>query len=190
VSWNEGSVFVTTGNARAIEREALPELAPTEFATALLNGVASGLRVAAFFGIADREPDTVSLILVLADDWRSRLHLARMRVRGDSFESLTPRCSQVHLFEREISEQFGLRAEGHPWFKPVRFHRSYRPAHEAFSRPGNDGPMVGVMDFYRIEGEEVHEVAVGPVHAGVIEPGHFRFQCHGESVFHLEISLG
>jgi Ni,Fe-hydrogenase III large subunit len=39
-------------------------------------------------------------------------------------------------------------------------------------------------------GEEVHEVAVGPVHAGIIEPGHFRFQCHGEHVFHLEISLG
>ncbi|MEJ2700438.1 MAG: hydrogenase, partial [Desulfuromonadales bacterium] len=38
--------------------------------------------------------------------------------------------------------------------------------------------------------EEVHEVAVGPVHAGVIEPGHFRFQCHGETVMHLEISLG
>ena len=36
----------------------------------------------------------------------------------------------------------------------------------------------------------MHEVAVGPVHAGVIEPGHFRFQCHGEDVFHLEISLG
>jgi len=42
----------------------------------------------------------------------------------------------------------------------------------------------------RIEGEEIHEVAVGPVHAGIIEPGHFRFQCHGEQVFHLEISLG
>ena len=40
------------------------------------------------------------------------------------------------------------------------------------------------------KGEEIHEVAVGPVHAGVIEPGHFRFQCHGEHVFHLEISLG
>src|SRR5437016_1157286 len=39
-------------------------------------------------------------------------------------------------------------------------------------------------------GAEVHEVAVGPVHAGIIEPGHFRFQCHGEHVFHLEISLG
>ena len=50
--------------------------------------------------------------------------------------------------------------------------------------------MIGVTDFYRVEGDEVHEVAVGPVHAGVIEPGHFRFQCHGENVFHLEISLG
>jgi len=50
--------------------------------------------------------------------------------------------------------------------------------------------VVGVTDFYRVEGEEVHEVSVGPVHAGIIEPGHFRFQCHGEQVFHLEISLG
>jgi Ni,Fe-hydrogenase III large subunit len=41
-----------------------------------------------------------------------------------------------------------------------------------------------------MQGDEIHEVAVGPVHAGVIEPGHFRFQCHGENVFHLEISLG
>ena len=47
-----------------------------------------------------------------------------------------------------------------------------------------------MLDFYQVKGEEVHEVAVGPVHAGVIEPGHFRFQCHGETVFHLEIALG
>jgi Ni,Fe-hydrogenase III large subunit len=41
-----------------------------------------------------------------------------------------------------------------------------------------------------VDGEDAHEVAVGPVHAGIIEPGHFRFQCHGERVFHLEIALG
>src|SRR5580658_5657174 len=58
------------------------------------------------------------------------------------------------------------------------------------SCPLTPGPVIGVMDFYRVEGEEIHEVAVGPVHAGIIEPGHFRFQCHGEQVFHLEISLG
>jgi Ni,Fe-hydrogenase III large subunit len=46
------------------------------------------------------------------------------------------------------------------------------------------------MDYFKMAGEEVHEVAVGPVHAGIIEPGHFRFQCHGEEVSHLEISLG
>ncbi len=44
--------------------------------------------------------------------------------------------------------------------------------------------------FYRIEGKEVHEVAVGPIHAGVIEPGSFRFMCLGEQVHHLEIHLG
>ena len=41
-----------------------------------------------------------------------------------------------------------------------------------------------------MEGDAIHEVAVGPVHAGIIEPGHFRFQCAGEEVLHLEIQLG
>jgi Ni,Fe-hydrogenase III large subunit len=41
-----------------------------------------------------------------------------------------------------------------------------------------------------VRGAEVHEVGVGPIHAGVIEPGHFRFMCHGEQVHHLEIQLG
>ena len=44
--------------------------------------------------------------------------------------------------------------------------------------------------FYNIDSEELHEVGVGPVHAGVIEPGHFRFICNGEKVLHLEIQLG
>src|SRR5262249_47919736 len=73
---------------------------------------------------------------------------------------------------------------------PVRYHASYRPGHDAWGRPPGELPVIGVADYYRVEGEEIHEVAVGPVHAGVIEPGHFRFQCHGEHVFHLEISLG
>ncbi len=44
--------------------------------------------------------------------------------------------------------------------------------------------------FYEVESEELHEVGVGPIHAGVIEPGHFRFVCNGEKVLHLEIQLG
>jgi Ni,Fe-hydrogenase III large subunit len=107
-----------------------------------------------------------------------------------SVSSLTPSCPQLHLFEREIAEQYGVVFEGHPWFKPVRFHSAWRPGVDAWKRDPACHPIPGDMEFYRVEGEEVHEVAVGPVHAGVIEPGHFRFQCRGENVMHLEISLG
>jgi len=78
---------------------------------------------------------------------------------------------------------------GHPWLKPVRYHGS-QTGRDAWDRPKDQPILPAVGDFYRVEGEEVHEVAVGPVHAGIIEPGHFRFQCYGEHVFHLEIALG
>jgi len=48
----------------------------------------------------------------------------------------------------------------------------------------------GDIKFYKIQSDEIHQVAVGPVHAGIIEPGHFRFQCYGEKILYLEISLG
>ena len=105
---------------------------------------------------------------------------------GPSYPSLTPRCPAVHWFEREMAEQWNLSPQGHPWLKPIRFQGPRPGAAPGPARPGE----CGVTDFFRVDGEEVHEVAVGPVHAGVIEPGHFRFQCHGETVLHLEISLG
>jgi Ni,Fe-hydrogenase III large subunit len=124
-------------------------------------------------------------VAVLADDHKATLHVGRTSIAGASFPSLTPQCPQVHLFEREIAEQSGLRPDGHPWLKPVRFAPGFR--RDAGTAPG---PAAGDARFFSISGEGVHEVAVGPIHAGVIEPGHFRFQCHGERVFHLEISLG
>jgi len=126
---------------------------------------------------------------VLARDWKSDLGVLHCRVQ-EQFPSLTPECPQVHLFERELAEQYGVRPTGHPWLKPVRFHQSWNDTTDIWGRPANSHPLPGEMEYYRIEGEEVHEVAVGPVHAGVIEPGHFRFQCQGEEVMHLEISLG
>jgi Ni,Fe-hydrogenase III large subunit len=178
------------GNGRSIDRNAIPELSLADFHEAILEAVAAGQRVASLFGAAGPQDETVQLYVVLADDRESRLRLGVTTVRGEVFPSLTPRCLQVHLFEREIAEQFGIKAEGHPWFKPVRYQPSYRPGHNSSGLSSTEPPLVGVTDFYRVEGDEVHEVAVGPVHAGIIEPGHFRFQCHGENVFHLEISLG
>jgi Ni,Fe-hydrogenase III large subunit len=183
------SPFATVVNGRAIDRGSLPELSELQFRAAIFQAVDSGQRVASFFAMSEAN-DGVRLVAVVANDQQARLGLATTLVDEDCYESLTPHCPQVHLFEREIAEQFGVKADEHPWFKPVRFHRSYRPGHDAWDRAPDTNPIPGVMEFYRVEGEEIHEVAVGPVHAGIIEPGHFRFQCHGENVFHLEISLG
>ena len=171
-------------NGEAIPRSQVPALPFAEFRSVLLGAITRGQRVAALFGEAVMAG--VDLYAVLADSTHGLFRVSKSRLETDHFASMTPECPQVHLFEREIAEQFGVCPDGHPWFKPVRFHESYRPGHEAWGGK----PMIGVTDFYRIEGEEIHEVAVGPVHAGVIEPGHFRFQCHGEQVLHLEISLG
>jgi Ni,Fe-hydrogenase III large subunit len=184
------SGFATLHQGQAISRGQIPHLKYAEFREAIVNGASRGQRVAALFGNAPASGGGLELYAVLADSSRALLRVGRMTLDSDSFPSLTPACPQVHLFEREIAEQFGARPEGHPWLKPVRFHAAYRPGHDAWGRLPSAAPLVGVTDYYRVEGEEIHEVAVGPVHAGVIEPGHFRFQCHGEHVFHLEISLG
>ncbi len=176
-------------NGQAIPLGSIPLLAFPEFERTLLAGVAADQRVAAFFAAASDRPGVTHLYAVLADDAQNQLYVGRAAVEGDSFPSLTPRCPQLHLFEREIAEQFGLKPLGHPWMKPVRYRRSWTKR-DAWDRPAGEPILPGVGDFFRVEGDEVHEVAVGPVHAGIIEPGHFRFQCHGEEVFHLEIALG
>ena len=181
--------FATVMNGRAIPLDAVPSLAPDAFAQAVLDGVAGGRRVAALFAAPTGRDGAPELFVLLADDAHGRLWAGRAAVEHGQFPSLTPRCAQVHLFEREIAEQWGLVPAGHPWFKPVRYHRPWAGS-DAWNRAPGEPILPAVGDFYRVEGEEVHEVAVGPVHAGVIEPGHFRFQCHGERVFHLEIALG
>jgi Ni,Fe-hydrogenase III large subunit len=176
-------------NGQAVPRRDVPELDLDSFRQTIRGAIGDGERVAALFAQAPAAGKPVELWAVLADRENSRLNLLRCPLEGDSFPSLALECPQVHLFEREIAEQYGVRPEGHPWLKPVRFHETYRAGHDAWNRPPGH-PLAGVMDYYRVDGDEIHEVAVGPVHAGVIEPGHFRFQCHGEQVFHLEISLG
>lgn len=170
--------FASLRNGQTVAEHTIPA---TPDIASLLDAVAEqcreGRRLANFFGHrADQGP--LKLYAVVSDDKANLLWIGAATV-GASFPSLTPRCPQAHLFEREIFEQFGCRADGHPWLKPVRF-----PAHPHAAPIPRDYP------FFQMHGEEVHEVAVGPVHAGIIEPGHFRFQCHGENVFHLEIQLG
>lgn len=122
-------------------------------------------------------------IILVADDER---HLAYIYSHYQNYndlrilKSISAECLQMHVFEREIHETYGIDFTGHPWLKPLRYPQArYRTDLQIRNYP-----------FYSIDSEEVHEVGVGPVHAGVIEPGHFRFICHGENVLHLEIQLG
>ncbi len=173
-------------NGQSVPFDYIDELAIADFRTTIIDRVANGCRVSSMFGIPDN--GCITIVAVIANDDHAYLEILRTHV-NDSYESITPIVPQVHWFEREIAEQWGVIPTGHPWLKPIRFHNTYRIGRNA-GMPGNPPPAPGVTDYFRIAGDEIHQVAVGPVHAGVIEPGHFRFQCHGENVFHLEIELG
>lgn len=177
--------FLSSGQAKALRHA--PVLSMEAFQDAVIHAVEEGARISALFGqpVSDRG---LRLWAVLSQDSRSRVLPLCTETASNSYPSLTPLCSQAHWFEREILEQWQLTPQGHPWLKPVRFHAPYRQTGKG--RSAGKSPEIGAADFFQVEGDEVHEVAVGPVHAGIIEPGHFRFQCHGETVFHLEISLG
>jgi Ni,Fe-hydrogenase III large subunit len=175
-------------NGSSVPFDEIPLQDGDPFLQSILDATDRGWRVLSYFGMPGEGETT--LVCLLGDKVESRMGVTRTVVRGDRFPSIASLCPQVQLFEREMAEQWGLIFEDHPWFKPLRFHHSYATDRDAWGRPPHEPVRPGVMDYYQVDGDEVHEVAVGPVHAGIIEPGHFRFQCHGEEVFHLEISLG
>ena len=155
-------------NGTSVPRRDIPELPVDGFLRHILEATDHGWRVSAYFGMQDG--DGCHLYCLLASKAEGVLGLTGTRVPADdTLPSIASLCPQVALFEREIAEQCGLAIDGHPWLKPVRFQRPL------FSRPGEGVPEdkePGVMDFYQVQGDEIHEVAVGPVHAGIIEPGH------------------
>jgi Ni,Fe-hydrogenase III large subunit len=181
------SRFLAFRPEERVARHAVPVLPVAGFRDGILEGCAAGDRLVAFLGLPADAPEGAPRVLaVLADDSTGRLAAAAMEP-GDAYPALTPDCPQAHLFERELAESWDVTPQGHPQPAPVRYpQRPFRPApaaHDAAPPPGT-----GIL--YRVEGDAIHEVAVGPVHAGIIEPGHFRFQCQGETVLHLEIALG
>ena len=122
-------------------------------------------------------------IMAIGDDKNHDILLPSHVLKSDQkpeLKSLSKEIFALHIFEREIHENFGVDFIKHPWQKPVRF------AHNR----ANKEMQIADYPFYSIKSEELHEVGVGPIHAGIIEPGHFRFICNGENVLHLEIQLG
>ena len=165
------TAFLELRNGAATSWGTVPVASFDAWRTAQIEAIAAGGHLASLF-ITPHEERTLLAVIAASDE---RLLLGATRI-GDSYPALTLECPEAHWFEREITELTGVVPEGHPWTKPIRFTGA------------SDTPAV--TRYFTVDGDEVHEVAVGPVHAGIIEPGHFRFQCHGERVLHLEISLG
>lgn len=168
----------TTKPLQLIDFDQEPWTSVDEWLAATRELLANGARPVTIF--IQKTNDQQRLWTVFADRVASKLCVTNtVFLDGEryTFPSLSTDFACMNYFECELYEQTGIEPEGHPWLRPVRSSDRWRK---------NGAPYA----FYRVEGEEVHEVGVGPVHAGVIEPGHFRFQCHGEEILHLEIQLG
>jgi Ni,Fe-hydrogenase III large subunit len=112
---------------------------------------------------------------------------------GARCPDLAPVFGFAGRMQRATADLLGIEVEGavdpRPWLNHGAWPREYRPL-SAAGAPAVAAQAVGDYAFVRVEGDGVHEIPVGPVHAGIIEPGHFRFSIVGEKVLRLEARLG
>jgi Ni,Fe-hydrogenase III large subunit/Ni,Fe-hydrogenase III component G len=169
---------------------ALPALA--DGAMEVLNG-----RLVSLFASDER---TVNGGFVLHHIWslptlRSFLHISTpVDPSSVSYPSIAARYPAANWFEREVADLFGLAPDGHPNPARVALHDDWPegawPLRKDFPDEGAVPRVPGEFHPFRpVTGEGVFEVPVGPVHAGIIEPGHFRFGVAGEPVLYLQIRL-
>ena len=173
--------YVTIINNQAIPISDIPENSYDVFQELNTGFVINSLEkhCVNYFGYRIR--DRIKLICCIANDLSHDIYVSSTLVSPyDNLPSMTAIQPCFEKFEREIHENFGIQYTDHPWLKPVRF------AYDRNDKQKN----ISNYPFYAIDSGELHEVAVGPVHAGIIEPGHFRFICNGEQILHLEIQLG
>jgi len=173
--------YTSVRNNDTIPVNSIPELDYPGFLELNVSTLmkSAGSHCVNYFGFP--HADKIKLICSIASDDHHLINISSSIVdtRQPLF-SFSKHNLVFEKFEREIHENFGVLYRDHPWLKPVRF---------PFNR-FNKGTTIADYPFFKIESEELHEVGVGPIHAGIIEPGHFRFICNGEQILHLEIQLG
>jgi Ni,Fe-hydrogenase III large subunit len=173
--------FITIYNQQSVPVNTIPVMEYDTFLelnTGLLENKPSR-HCALYFGYMENE--SLKLICCVADDTEHNIMVSSSLVSiTDKLNSFTSKNLAFEKFEREIHENYGIAYNDHPWLKPVRYSETRADKSET----------IAGYPFFNVESEELHEVGVGPVHAGIIEPGHFRFICNGEQILHLEIQLG
>jgi Ni,Fe-hydrogenase III large subunit/Ni,Fe-hydrogenase III component G len=122
---------------------------------------------------------------------------AELEVRLDPARPVVPSLAHLSFpasrFERENHDLFGIIPEGHPFLRPLVLHQHWPEGwHPMRRHAGPPPPMrtdAGPFPFVKVDGPGVYEIPVGPVHAGLIEPGHFRFSVVGETILKMKARL-
>jgi Ni,Fe-hydrogenase III large subunit len=142
---------------------------------------------------------SVNLSVLACFEKHGRFLLFRARLDAGQTElpSQTPWLPGANRPERHTRDAFGIEFKGHPDARPWLRHQAWRPdqfpLRKTFPKAGNGKgltPPDNGYAFQSAQGSGVYEIPVGPVHAGIIEPGHFRFLAVGEQVLNLEERLG
>ncbi|TGS11341.1 hydrogenase expression protein HypE [Mesorhizobium sp. M2E.F.Ca.ET.209.01.1.1] len=132
------------------------------------------------------EPDKVHMALL---DEAQTIGVISMDCRGGRYPSVGQYHPPALRLERAAADLFGLAPQGPPDSRRWLDHGQWGVSHPLAARPG--GPAAASSyRFLTAEGDGLHQIPVGPVHAGIIEPGHFRFTAGGETVVRLEERLG
>ncbi|WP_083768239.1 MULTISPECIES: NADH-quinone oxidoreductase subunit C [unclassified Nocardioides] len=163
------------------------DLAPT-----LGARLADGFRVALVSGVEDDDGFRVVYVLVRPGDAPVELVL-RVPRHEPTIPSLAYLDYATGRFERELRDLYGITPSGHPLPRRLVRHghwpRGWYPMRRDAGPPPPFDADIGAFPFLEVEGDGVYEIPVGPVHAGMIEPGHFRFSVIGETILRLKARL-
>jgi Ni,Fe-hydrogenase III large subunit/Ni,Fe-hydrogenase III component G len=116
-----------------------------------------------------------------------------LRSEQDHYPGIERWFSSAARMQRAVADLSGLRAsdaDTRPWLRHAVWPDGFHPLNNEGTPPASSAGVMEEYDFVRVGGDGVHEIPVGPVHAGIIEPGHFRFSVVGEKVLRLEERLG
>ena len=171
-------------------------VAPDALGPRVADLVADSGRFVMLVGLDERSVGgdglAVEAVVARPDDGLVRLR-AGVPLEEPAYASISPLVPAAHWDEREVKDLFGIVPQGLPDPRRLVLHerwpRGYHPLRKDV--PADVRPPDAARQFvpFDVHGEGVYQLPVGPIHAGVIEPGHFRFSAIGERVLHLDARL-